>query len=807
MKNVLFIFTMLVINVGLIAQNADSCTYEMKGIILDADTEEVLQYVAVNIKGTQHFSLTDTNGEFHIKKLCNSSNSLTISCLGYCDTTCQHFYEYSEKPYIYLRKEKNYLETVTITAARTKEAGTASISQRSLNKEVLSIDPTQSLAAAISKVEGVTFTSTGNNVQLPVIHGLYGNRILILNNGIKHGFQNWGSDHAPEIDISTANRVTVLKGAAGVRYGPEALGGAIIVDANPLLLTQPFKANVGTGYQTNGKGYFANSEISQGLDKWSYHLGANYSRIGDRHTPDYSLTNTGKEERAINGGLRYHMKDLDFKIYYSYLNQNLGLLRSSIAHSGTAFIRAINSDEPIIINEFSYDINQPRQLVQHHLGKVEVDWRYADDAKLTLRIGSQLNKREEYDVRRNAELPIIDLDIITNDFQLDWKHPDWLELDGLVGLQVFTQNNDNNPGTQTTPFIPNYNSFRFSAFAIESLKKSNNTFELGIRLDHEYNNVRGRETSQKIFRDNYSFTNLTSSFGYIRHVSNKTTFRTNLATAWRTPNMAELYSFGQHGFKTSFGLLRYYSDENENGALRTDKVIDLEESNVTPEKGYKWINEWRTQKKNNTYTVTAFTHYIQNFIFDRPLGVIGTIRGPMPVFIHDQADALFAGTDLSWQKEWSTALNGTLGISYLWSKNLKKKEPLINQPPIRTNYQLDWKMPTFWKATSSQLSFKPNYTFRQFQAPRTIRPEDLIDGSVVITPDSELFDFKDAPSGYFLFDVAWQLKSDRFSVGLSVQNVFNTRYRNYLNEMRYFADEPGINFLLSINYFFNSKSN
>ena len=111
-------------------------------------------------------------------------------------------------------------------------------------------------------------------------------------------------------------------------------------------------------------------------------------------------------------------------------------------------------------------------------------------------------------MRRNAELPIIDLDIITNDVQLDWKHPDWFELDGLVGLQMFTQNNDNNPGTQTTPFIPNYNSFRFSAFAIESLKKSNNTFELGIRLDHEYNNIRGREASQNIFRDNYSFTNI-----------------------------------------------------------------------------------------------------------------------------------------------------------------------------------------------------------------------------------------------------------------------------------------------------------
>ncbi|MEM6965002.1 MAG: TonB-dependent receptor [Bacteroidota bacterium] len=808
MKNNLVVLILLAFNITVIAQNMDSCTYELKGVILDADTKEQLPYVAVNVKGTESFSLTDLNGEFHLKDLCNSSSTLVISCLGYCDTTCQHAYEHSEQPYIYLKKEKNYLKSITIKAERIKEEGTASISQQSLNKEVLSLNPTQSLAAAISKVEGVTFTSIGSNVQLPVIHGLYGNRVLVLNNGIKHGFQNWGTDHAPEIDISAANRVTVLKGAAGVRYGPEALGGAIVIEGDPLHFIKPLRAKVGTGYQTNGKGYFVNSEIGQGFDNWSYHVGANYNRIGDRHSPDYSLTNSGKEERSANAGLRYRLNNnLDIKAYYSYLRQNLGLLRSSVAHSGTAIVQAINSDVPIFIRDFSYDINEPSQLVQHHLGKVEVDWRYADDAKLTLRVGSQLNKREEYDVRRNEDIPIINLDLITNDIQLDWKHPGWFELDGLIGFQMFTQNNDNNPGTQTTPFIPNYNTFRLSTFAIESFKRDKGTFELGVRVDYEFNDVRGRETSQKIFRDNYDFINLTSSLGYIRKISDNTTFRTNLATAWRTPNMAELFSFGQHGFKTSFGLLRYYYDENENGKLKTNRVTALGDSNVVPEKGYKWINEWRTQQKTNTYTLTAYANYIENFIFDRPLAVIGTIRGPMPVFIHDQADALFVGTDMSWQKEWSDAINGTLGLSYLWSRNIKKDEPLINQPPIRVNYQLDWKIPTFWKATVSQLSLKPSYLFQQFQAPRTVSPEDLIDGSVIITPESEIFDFKDAPEGYFLLDVGWQFKTSKFDVGLSIQNVFNTRYRNYLNELRYFADEPGINFLFSINYLFNSKSN
>jgi len=162
--------------------------------------------------------------------------------------------------------------------------------------------------------------------------------------------------------------------------------------------------------------------------------------------------------------------------------------------------------------------------------------------------------------------------------------------------------------------------------------------------------------------------------------------------------------------------------------------------------------------------------------------------------------------DASWQKEWSNSINGTFGLSYLWSRNIKENQPLINQPPISLSYQLGWELPTFWKTKSSQLSLKPSYTFRQFQAPRTVSPEELIDGSVVITPESEIFDFQDAPNGYFLFDIAWRLKFKRFDAGLSIQNVFNTRYRNDLNELSFFADEPGINFLFTINYFFNSEA-
>lgn len=805
-KQTLSVFLLLVVSSTMTAQRTASCDFELKGVFLDIETHEPIPFVYVKVQETNQYAIAGEDGSFALKGLCQSCHSLSISCIGYGDTICKNCQNHQNSHYIYLTKSDRSLAEVSIVAEKNKAEGIVSISQQTIDKESLSADLTQSLASALSEIEGVTFASTGNNVQLPVIHGLYGNRILILNNGIKHGFQNWGTDHAPEIDVASANSVTIVKGAAGVRYGPEALGGAIIVEAAPLNFNQAFSGQVGAGYQTNGKGYVTNASVGRGLENWSYHLGANYTRIGDRHAPTYSLTNTGKEEMSFNGGVRYQVGRWDVRAYYSFVDQNLGLLRSSVAHSGTAIVQGLNAEMPVIIKPFSYDINEPNQLVQHHLGKVEANWWYRDEAKLTVRFGSQLNKREEYDVRRNVDKPIINLDLITNDFQIEWKHPVWSGLNGMVGLQTFTQNNDNNPGTDVTAFIPNYNTYRQSGYIIESFKQGNHTIELGARLDYEYNNVRGRKTNQDIFRDQYSFINLTSSLGYIHQISSNSSFRTNIGTAWRTPNMAELYSFGQHGFKTSFGLLRYYTDGD--GALRTNRVIAINESNVSPERGYKWINEWRAQWDAQALTFTFYTHYIENFIFDRPLAVIGTVRGPMPAFIYDQANALFAGADLSWQTQWSRSLSGTLGMSYLWSRNLKKNEALINQPPITTSYNLIWNTRSLWKVSSSQLSIKPSYTFRQFQAPMTIRPEELIEGTVMVTPESEIFDFKDAPEGYFLLDIAWRFQLGRqLNASLSVQNVLNARYRNYLNDMRYFADEPGRNVLFTLNYTFNSKPN
>src|ERR1700744_6378815 len=91
-----------------------------------------------------------------------------------------------------------------------------------------------SLGESLKSIAGVNSLQTGPSISKPVIHGVYSNRILIMNNGVRQEGQNWGNDHAPEIDPFIATKVTVIKGAASIRYGSDAIGGAILLNPKDL---------------------------------------------------------------------------------------------------------------------------------------------------------------------------------------------------------------------------------------------------------------------------------------------------------------------------------------------------------------------------------------------------------------------------------------------------------------------------------------------------------------------------------------------------------------------------------------------
>jgi len=781
----------------------DSCQYQVEGRVLDIGNQEPLPFAAVQIEGTTQGAVTDETGYFRISKICYREFDLVVSFVGY-KTAVHHHDPFHKNPQILLAPDSLTLKSVVIEdEALTGELFSGSVS--SLSAQELTTHQSQSLGELASKITGVSVLKTGQNIAKPIIHGLHSNRVLIVNNGVRHEFQNWAAEHGPEIDPSFAENIKVVKGAATVRYGPEALGGVLLIEPPTLDFLTSLAGEVNAVGQSNGRSGEGSVQLQKGFHRAAFMGQASVVRQGDLHTPDYRLTNTGKREQSGAFTTRLHYGNTDVVAHFSHFDQELGILRGAVTGNLADLANAISNEPPALTRSFSYEINNPRQRVRHNMAKVRGQW-FGERQSVEVQYAFQHNRRQEYDVRRgtNNLRPAIDLKLISHSLDAAWEHPSFRQWEGRLGVQGLIQDNDNLPGTNTTPFIPNFNVNRIGLYLIERRPLGDNWLEGGIRYDYQNMSVRGREQNNEIYRNKLTFQNVTATLGFVKQLSDRETFRTNLGTAWRPPNISELYSFGRHQASIEYGLWRYTFQDNN--SIDTDDILSEEEHPVFSEVGLKWIGTYESTQENRQTEITAYVNYIQNYIYTKPAGITQTIRGAFPFFVYDQDNAFLMGIDASTTLKHTRRLSSKVQGSYLWAKNVTNNAYFVGLPPANVQYQLFQKLGRWGVLDESSWSVNASYTFQQFQAPRTISIQEILAAKAteqnLFAENNTIFDILPPPDGYFLLDLAWSGQIDHFTLGVQIHNILNTSYRNYTDRLRYFADETGRNFLISLKYSF-----
>lgn len=221
-----------------------------------------------------------------------------------------------------------HLEEVVITAGRpgiTAGAVSNRISSSEIHRAAGS-----SLATLLERISGVSSLSTGTTVSKPVIHGMHGNRILIINNGARQTGQQWATDHAPEVDINESGNILVIKGADGVRYGSDALGGIIVMEQPPLAFGQEHpKGRIATFYGSNGHRYAATGSLEGTLPflrNIAWRMQGTYSNSGDRSTAHYLLNNTGTRGLHFSASAGYDSGRLRIEGIYSHFGEQTGVM-------------------------------------------------------------------------------------------------------------------------------------------------------------------------------------------------------------------------------------------------------------------------------------------------------------------------------------------------------------------------------------------------------------------------------------------------------------------------------------------------
>ena len=199
--------------------------------VVETHNAQPLEFVVVHVDELNTTYETNEKGRVAIGPVCAGKYTLHFHAAGY-----EH---YAERVTVSgtadLKFKLAHLEGMLdeVTIATMGEQSTLQSSDE-MDKAMLNANYGKSLADMLQSVNGVSVLSNGATIAKPVIHGLHSNRIVMLNNGIRQEDQQWGNEHAPNIDPFLAGNVEVVKGAAGVRYGTDAIAGVVLVQPAPL---------------------------------------------------------------------------------------------------------------------------------------------------------------------------------------------------------------------------------------------------------------------------------------------------------------------------------------------------------------------------------------------------------------------------------------------------------------------------------------------------------------------------------------------------------------------------------------------
>lgn len=674
-----------------------------------------------------------------------------------------------------LRDTLRTLQTVEIQAKAAAASAGQSVSV--LDAAALNAVRGKSLAESLEGLAGVAVLRTGNTISKPIIRGLYGSRVLILNNGVRHEAQQWGSEHAPEIDVFSAERLRVVKGAESVRYGAEAMGGVIVVEPASLRATQKLSGTLHVGGYGNGRRGIAAAQLQGAIPRiagLAWRVQGSAQRGGDVRTAHYRLLNTGIAEANGAATLEYQHKKDNIQAYYSHFGSTVGIFQGAHIGNTTDLLAAISRPEPFpqfTPDTFSYRIYRPRQEIRHDLLKTAWERLLPDGTKYSVVYAYQRNLRDEFDAHRprgvEYELPQLRFRMHTHTLDALWQHALRGQWTGTVGSSITIQQSQQ----LGRKLIPSFRSQQAGVFWMEKRIGLRHEWEIGARYDYK---MLETETLTRHFGNG----SLLASHCWRR---GNVAWRSQLSSAWRAPNVNELFSNGVH-----HGVARF---EVGNAHLR-------------PEKAFTANTSLEYQHKKIAGSLQLYVNYLKDYIYARPtMPPVLTIRGAFLSVAYTQTDALFCGADADYTFRFAPAWAWRLQAALLYVRDTRANRYLIGIAPNRLSNSLAYThalSPTAHSTRSLSATLGSRWVARQTHVPAGTAEQPT--------------DFLPPPAAYHLLDASVVFRHQpeaaagdarhAFSFTIESTNLLNTRYRDYLDAFRYYCDAVGrsINFRFQFNF-------
>lgn len=688
--------------------------------------------------------------------------------------------------YLHFHSQSHTLATVVVASMAENTKKLETIPTDELSGRALLLTRGLSLGEALKTLPGVNSLESGPNISKPIIHGVYNNRVLTLNNGVRQEGQNWGNDHAPEIDPFISNKISVIKGPASLRYGSDAIGGVIMVETPPLLDTGKIHGEMNLVGMSNGYGGTASGMLQGRLTKLIPHLSWRLQGTtqinGNTKAATYYIPNTGFRQSDMSLGLGYHRSNFGVDGYFSYFYTKLGIKPTSEDLTYSDFLAAIQRGRPSAdLSRFTYAIPQlqAHQLVNHRIYKLNGFWQWPKAGRLEWIVSHQQDARKEFglDPLSDPTLPFNTFDLRSNTVNLQWLHPrTWIHnLSGQIGLDYMDSKN-----TSTTrerfEVIPSYVSRSVGAFWIEKYKLNRFLIEGGLRFDHKYQNAsifrRGNaldNTVDRFYDSTGRWNKVTTNLGATYSINSNWSLMYNMGTAWRAPSPLELYANGIH-----------------QGASRWE----VGDPNLKVESALNNNFEVKYQGHRLSADLGLYANFFHNYIYIQRDSLIQTIAGYYPKYLYKQTpNALFTGIDFKASYQISDHWQYTTQASIVRGRDRFHNDWLIYIPADHYFNSLQWQSKSWGKIAAPFLMVDNTIVARQTRFPPSNSTSE-----------------PNPPAGYTLWGatmggtVHWG--AHPLQISIQSTNLLNKEYKDYLNLFRFYNHNPGRNIILRLRYVF-----
>ena len=779
------------------AQVDVTCDNTLSGVVTDEHDHSSLGYATVYILELAKGVVADDNGRYQVDDLCKGNYTVVVSHVSCQPDTLQVKIAKSTKLNLYLEHHLEALEQITIKG-QNMESATSSDQQTVLNMNTLDRYTHRNLGDVLNEIPGVSSFKTGNQIVKPVVQGLFGSRIITINQGVRMQDMEWGDEHGTMVDINTAGKINLIRGGSALRYGGDAVAGLILIDA-PKIPRDTLTGRTRLGGSTNGWGGSIASEVTvSGKSGWYTKIQGMLKRFGDSKAPDYQLTNTGVFDKGVSIIAGRDTKMGMFEAYYSFYDTEVGILSASHIGNVGDLVDAINNGEPQIIEDFSYHIGLPKQEVTHQIAKIKFEHQL-DIGLLHLQYDFQSNRRFEFDKRigDDRNKPSIDLKLSTHTLSGNLSINKNQQLPLETGLLFRYQENFANPATGIRRLVPDYDKYEIGGYINGKYHLSDQvTLDAGLRYDlimidalkfyrksrweergyqEDFSQIVIREfPTQLLTNPKFDYHNFTYATGLNYQISPQTVFRFNYSFTQRAPNPSELFSDGLH-----------------HGAAR----IELGDLRIEQEKSHKLGAGLFGENSTWSWDINPYVNFVNDYVVLEPFGVEQTIRGAFPAWEYYQTNARVWGIDgqitANWSEQWSSNHSGR----YIYGQDISGNRPLINIPAPQmqnslTFSELNWK--------SLAITLESIYTFKQNRFPNN--------NFLVFIPETDSYeelDISTPPDGYHLLNLhaSTEFRTSHkttLQLNFSFNNITNTRYRDYLNRLRFFADDLGRSFEFSL---------